>query len=537
MRRLTEVIGNETKESQESLMSSLFYAPCAHLEKGAVGQFSPGTAGGLNPGVGFESDSRVNPWDFIFTVEGALVFAAAAVRRHAQDRTAAFAFPFTTRTVGAGSGATAIPDEADSRAEFWAPLWSRATRLEEMLLLMSEGRAVVDGGPAHDGLDFARAAGQLGIARGVHTFQRHGFLMRAGKAYFATPLGRVRVRENPAHNLVSELDGGGWLSRARNTVRGKNAPSSLRAVGGSLDEALFRLAGDDSAEAVQEALIAVGALMLEAGRRSKLRESLPPPPRLSEEWVRVANDGSHEFALAAALASLDGASEAFRLPFRRHLAPLDWPKGRESWSGTTEAQALVVWSGRSLIRDMGLVLKRRLIEARGHNFFDHNNQPELPLHGWRSASLAAVAAFLAGRTDDSRTGALAAGLAWTQSHAERSSTVKREDALSFAYAALKPLFAPGGVGPTTEQKKLLDPLVLIRLIGAGRVTDAVTCAQAMAKGIGLPTPFAQCLPTSALDPARFAAALLFPIAPKAHERLIARAYPDLTKNEERDDAA
>lgn len=537
MRRLTEVIGNETKESQESLMSSLFYAPCAHLEKGAVGQFSPGTAGGLNAGVGFESDSRVNPWDFIFTVEGALVFAAAAVRRHAQDRTAAFAFPFTTRTVGAGSGATAIPDEADSRAEFWAPLWSRATRLEEMLLLMSEGRAVVDGGPAHDGLDFARAAGQLGIARGVHTFQRHGFLMRAGKAYFATPLGRVRVRENPRSYLVSELDGGGWLSRARNTVRGKNAPSSLRAVGGSLDEALFRLAGDDSAEAVQEALIAVGALMLEVGRRSKLRESLPPPPRLSEEWVRVANDGSHEFALAAALASLDGASEAFRLPFRRHLAPLDWPKGRESWSGTTEAQALVVWSGRSLIRDMGLVLKRRLIEARGHNFFDHNNQPELPLHGWRSASLAAVAAFLAGRTDDSRTGALAAGLAWTQSHAERSSTVKREDALSFAYAALKPLFAPGGVGPTTEQKKLLDPLVLIRLIGAGRVTDAVTCAQAMAKGIGLPTPFAQCLPTSALDPARFAAALLFPIAPKAHERLIARAYPDLTKKEEHDDAA
>ena len=126
-----------------------------HLEKGAVGQFSPGTAGGLNAGVGFESDSRVNPWDFVFTVEGALVFAAAAVRRHAQDRTAAFAFPFTTRTVGAGSGATAIPDEADSRAEFWAPLWSRATRLEEMLLLMSEGRAVVDGGPAHDGLDFA----------------------------------------------------------------------------------------------------------------------------------------------------------------------------------------------------------------------------------------------------------------------------------------------------------------------------------------------------------------------------------------------
>jgi len=540
MRRLTEVIGNGTGESQEVLMSSLFYAPCAHLEKGAVGQFSPGTAGGVNAGVGFESDSRVNPWDFIFTIEGALVFAAAAVRRHAQDRAAALAFPFTTRAVGAGSGATAFTDEADARAEFWAPLWSRATGLEETLLLMSEGRAVLDGGAARDGLDFARAVAQLGIARGIHAFQRHGFLMRAGKAYFATPLGRVRVRENPRASLVSELDANGWLSRTRNTVREKTAPASLGALGRRLDEALFRLAGDGSSEAVQDALIAVGALAFEVGRRPKLRQKekgLPPPPHLSDAWAQAADDGSHEFALAEALASLDATAEDFHMPFRCHLAPLDWPKGQESWSGKTEAQALVVWSGRDLIRDMGLVLERRLIEVQRHNFVDHNKQPELPLHGWRSAPLAAVAAFLAGRTDDSRIAALAAGLAWTRSHAERSSTVEREDALPFAYAALKPLFASEGVGPETGEKHLLGPLPLVRLIRADRATDAVTLAQRMARGAGLPAPFAQLDPTSPPDPDRLVAALLFPIASMAHDRLIARAYPDITKDEEKTHAA
>jgi CRISPR-associated protein Csx17 len=531
MRRLTQVISNTAEKSEEALRSSLFSTPCAHLEKGAVGQFSPGAAGGVNAGVGFDADSRVNPWDFILTVEGALVFAAAAARRHAQDRAAALAFPFTTRTVGAGSGATAFTDEADARAEFWAPLWSRATGLEETLLLMSEGRAVLDSGAARDGLDFARAVAQLGIARGIHTFQRHGFLMRAGKAYFATPLGRMRVRENPRASLVSELDANGWLSRARNTVRNKTAPASLGALGRRLDEALFRLAGDGSTEAVQEALIAVGTLALETGERPKLRESLPPPPRLSAEWAGAADDGSREFALAEALASLDAAAEDFRLPFRRHLGPLGWPKGREGWDDTTASKALAVWTGRDLVHDMAAVLERRLIEAQRRHFANQE-KAELPLRGWRAAPLAAVAAFLAGRTDDSRIAALAAGLAWARSRTGTSSGAEREDALPFAYAALKPLLAPEGVGLETGEKRLLVPLPLVRLIHGNRTEDAVKLAQRMARGAGLSAPFAQAEPAPLPNSARLAAALLFPIAPLAQGRLIARAYPDFTKDEE-----
>ncbi len=536
MRWVAQVISNTAQKSEEALRSSLFLVPCANLEKGAVGQFSPGAAGGVNAGVGFEADSLVNPWDFILTVEGALVLSAAATRRHAQDRAAALAFPFTTRTVGAGSGAAAFTDEADARAEFWAPLWSRATGLEETLLLMSEGRAVLDGNAARDGLDFARAAAQLGIARGIHAFQRHAFLMRAGRAYFATSLGRMPVRENPRASLISELDATGWLSRARNTVRNKTAPVSLGAVGRRLDEALFRLAGDGSPEAVQEALINVGALALETGRRLKFRESMSPPPRLSPEWGGAADDGSHEFALAEALASLDATAEGFRLPFRRHLVSLSPERLRDAWDDTTVSKTLVVWTGRDLIRDMASVLERRLIESQRHNFVNQGKS-ELPLRGWRAAPLSAVAAFLARRTDDSRIAALAAGLAWTIPRTGAPPSAPREDVLSFAYMAMKPLFGPDGVGANADAKRLADPLPLVRLISGGRVDDAITLAQRMARGAGLPVPFAQANPALPADSVRLVAALLFPVTDMAQARLIARAYPSPTKDEEEPDAA
>jgi CRISPR-associated protein Csx17 len=552
MRRLCHVIDNTGEISGAVLQSALFSAPSASLERGAVGQFSPGTAGGVNAGLGFEAESRVNPWDFILTVEGALSFAAASVRRHAQDRGAALAFPFTTRAVGAGSGSASFADEADARAEFWAPLWSRASGLDELLLLMSEGRAVLEASAARDALDFARATAQLGIARGIDAFQRHGFLMRAGKAYFATPLGRVRVRENRPASLIADLDERGWLSRVRGAVRDNNAPGSLLRLGCQLDEALFRLAVDDSGASVQDALIAIGALTLEAGRRPKLRETVPPP-RLSVHWVEAAGKGdeSHEFALAVALASIDATTKAssgeqgFDLPFRRHLGPLSPGPHQDSWNVTTESYALAEWSGRDLARDMSAVLERRLLEAQRRQFLRDNTR-ELPLRGRRAAPLAAVAAFLAGRTDDARIASLSIGLAWARFPARTQSSVERDDVLPFAFAALRPLFDSKGVATARpsrkgsrrygnddeRSRKVVDVLPLLRLVRAGRVDEAVGRAQGIARGAGLAATFAALPSRCVLDPSRLAAVLLAPLSDADIETLAWRAYPGLTQDEE-----
>ena len=527
--------GEPLKNTMALIRESLGFDIVPSLRTNNLGQYDP-AGGGENITSGFKGEQPFNPIDFILLLEGAVLFSGAATRRLGSSQTQS-GFPFTVGALTAGSGATASADDKGF-TEFWAPIWTRPVCLIELSTFLTEGRTTVGQETAKDALEFAVALSTLGSQRGVTEYQRFALLQREPQnPKKATPIGRVHVRENPRASLVSELDAAGWLSRARRVMRGETLkkrdkkskpPPSLLKIGRNLDEALFRLTGDSSAESVQEALMAFGALMLEVARRPKLRDAkedgLRPPPLLSKEWAEAADDGSHEFVLAAVLASLDATGD-IRLPFRRHLAPLD---GSKSWSETTEAQVLAVWTGRSLVRDTALVLERRLIEAQRHSF-SNREKAELPLRGWRAAPLAAVAAFLAGRTDDARIAALAVGLAWCRT-GRHSNPVTREDALPFAYAALKPLFAPEGVGPAeVNEKKRIDPLPLVRLIRAGRVGDAIRHAQIVAQGAGLPAPFIKREPAPPLDPDRLTAALLFPIAPKAYERLIERAYPDLQK--------
>jgi CRISPR-associated protein Csx17 len=469
------------------------------------------------------------------------LFAGATTRRLGANE-ARLSFPFTVTALTAGSGATASTDD-QNLAEFWAPLWTRAIGLTELRSFLAEGRATLTDRAARDGLEFAVAVSTLGAQRGVPEYQRFALLQREPRnPKKATPLGRVRARENPKASLVSEL-ADRWLPRARNAVRARTSPAGLKATGRRLDEALFRLAGNDAFEAAQEALIALGALMLEIGRRPKMRESVPPAPRLSRDWIAAADDGSHEFALAAALASLDANTEGgFRLPFRRHLGPLGWPNGREAWVDSSEAQVLAVWTGRGLLRDMAAVCERRLVEAQRRTFIrqdepEQRANPELPLRGRRTASLRSVAAFLAGSTDDARIAALAAGLAWARAAGPASAVPAREHVLPFAYAALKPLFEPSGVGPDPGERRTIDPLPLVRLLRGGRVDDAVTFAQRLARGANLPAPFAHRDSGPAIGAVRVLAALLFPIAPMAQQRLLGRAYPNLARTGEETDAA
>lgn len=533
--------------TEASLAASMFADTVQASGGTAISQFAPSAIDAPNSAVGFGGASSGNAWDAVFSIEGALVMSTALARRIDAEGEGAASFPFMIArrgVFGAGAGNVAPADE-NARGEFWAPLWSRPAGLGELTALFREGRAVVDRKIANDALDFAQALGRLGVDRGIEQFERYAFEQRYGNMHLGVPLGRRNVTRNPNADLIAEITASGWLNRARSAVQGKGAPAGMLALGRGLNDELFRLAGDASSEAVQKALIAIGALAFETGRRPKLRESLPPP-FLSLEWTKAADDRSHEFALAAALASLDAATtdESFSMPFRRHLAPLGRAKGRDVWDDTTEAHALAVWTGRNLVRDMGRVLERRLIEAQRKVFVrrvgsDKPPEPELPLHGRRTAPLSAVAAFLEGCTDDDRIAALATGLAWVawaRTSAPTSESLAREDALPFAYAALKPLFTHSGIENETG-RRLVDPLPLVRLLRAGRGDEAAGLAQRMARGAGLPTPFASRSQIATPMSERLAAALLFPLAPMAVERLIARAYPEMNPEGGNTDAA
>ena len=119
MQRLLEVIdesaGAARPGADDSLNSALFGAPCNLLSESAIGQFAPGSAGGPNASSGFEGGARTNAWDFILMLEGAVLFAASAVRRLEFGDRAILSAPFVVRSRMGTEGAASAGDDNDSR--------------------------------------------------------------------------------------------------------------------------------------------------------------------------------------------------------------------------------------------------------------------------------------------------------------------------------------------------------------------------------------------------------------------------------------
>lgn len=581
---LVELIDFETGAAKPGACELFGAAVLGHARpfatSGAISQFASANSGGLNAGSGFNGASTGNLWDIVLGIEGSLLMSSSAARRLGAGSASGGAFPFTMPRGGAlsaGAGSVGIADEATARGEFWAPMWSRPTGLDELAALFREGRAVIKRRGARNSVDFARAVAHFGVSRGLDRFDRHAFEQRNGSMYVEVSLPRPDVPDRPMPDLIADLDHGRWLDSVRAALREKKSAATLQAVGRRLDDALYRLAGDVSSEAVQEALIAVGMVALECARRPRLRSAdedrrtLNPPPRLSAQWRSRADDQSAEFRLAAALAGLMSESlpsetgDVSRMPFRAHLAPLAVGRKSDQWGKGTAAEALVVWSGRDLRRDVAAMLERRLIESKRIRFVRRipgaNIKIELPLNGWPRAPLWAVTAFLAGDVDADRIAALAAGLAWvrpepfsdTAARPERAdSKTLREHGVPYEYAAIKALMRPGGVltssavhallqrdgdAPPMPQLsgRLIDPSAMVRLVIAGRGADAIRVARALAAGAQLRTPFPSS--GSQIATAGLAAALAFPISDRATAILTDRAFPDFSRSKDRTDAS
>jgi CRISPR-associated protein Csx17 len=81
------------------------------LQKDSIlGQFDPGA-----------SDRPVNPWDYVLMIEGAILFAASAVKRHEAAVNGVLSYPFSVRSAGVGYGSAASADEDSGRAELSGP--------------------------------------------------------------------------------------------------------------------------------------------------------------------------------------------------------------------------------------------------------------------------------------------------------------------------------------------------------------------------------------------------------------------------------
>ena len=517
-------------------------------EHGSMGQFSPGQ-GGPNATTGYEGYNPLNAWDVVLAMEGTLTFAGALTRRWGATSGSRAAFPFTFEPTGAGTGSLSSEDPNRPRGEVWTPVWSKPATFSEAAAIFAEGRLTLGEHLARTGLDAARSVARIGVARGIAGFERYSIVQPDGKMpYQATPLGRFDTPDRPRRDLIADLEAGDWLGRARRLVGNrKTAPARARQTMRRLEDAFFEMtAANRASEGTRNALMALGGVVAWLGSNPNARKDLKPPPPLSGDWIREADDGSAEFRVAAALATLglptppraapgsaaEGAqarqpagngtdddssskpnaketaveaSEQSRsiasAPMAAHLAPIDERKffyrrnlsTRREWAG--DAPPTVVWSAGPLVPNLIAVLERRLVEASTRGLDDK------PLSGSTAARLADVAAFLSADFNDARCAALLAGLVWARPARLRTSAAQTDaSAVPFAYAALKPLFTPnhalraaGALPPTARMP--VPPGLITRLRAGGnardgRATDAaVRNAFGRARASGLPTPF------------------------------------------------
>lgn len=549
--------GAPTPSSEGLLRAALVNESVQGLSSYPTGQFAPGAAGGANAtSDGYGGDPHTNPWDFVLAMEGAVLFAGGATRRHQGATESGASFPFTVRTTAAGWGGLVDADRDNVRAEFWAPLWSRPTGCDELGALLKEGRATLHGRTARDGLDFARAAATLGTSRGVTEFQRYGFAKRQGNMYLAAPLG---IRRTASHapetaELINDLDAGGWLRNVRRLAQDKKAPARARQIMKRFQDCLFALTDAQATPlTVQNTLETLGEVVDWLSTSPEAKASSRPPPLLRPAWLRRGDDGSAEFRTAAALASL-GLPPASRpnpgavtatsdappsvpasmAAYRAPVDPATITKRFREWDVGGERSG-AVWGARSLVANLVAILERSSVTST----------VERLLMAAAPTRQDVITRFLAPDFNDRRCARLLGGLVWA-----RPTLLPRsggDDSVSppFAYVALKLLFAPSPVVGAIvrpvddgQVRRIPVPPGLVAGLRRGDVNGAVRSALGRALASGLASPFARrgSRPTTAYGAGvagpRLAAALLIPIRDDQLRTLLARAYPTSKEDED-----
>lgn len=553
MQRLSELFdmnsnsGEPKKEERRAaLLQSLFAknVPGSLTAKAKIGQFFPGSAGGVNTASGFEGKATVNLWDFVLMLEGAMVFASASVKRLGGHSSGKLAYPFCVQQSSAGYASASGSDEADSRPEMWMPLWNQPATLGELSAVFGEGRAQVGRRAARNGVDFARAAVTVGVDRGIAQFQRYGFLKRNGKYYFATPLDRIKVQPNPKANLLSKMDL--WLSKLRAKAGpAKQAPVSITRSLLHIESRIFNLCKEGTTQRMQDLLIALGQCeralsysvkwALEAGIR-------PLAGTLSLNWLREANTDTSEFRLAHSLASTSIRFDKNKgFAFVQFMEPLD----SEAESKTTRSPKLkeplkpkkgfdwnkkhdpdVQWSRKDLAGNLNKVFSRQLVKI------SQGDGGEFPTVYAAPAPLVDVVAFIEGRVDDALIEKLVWGLSLinfnydsrnpsSPSQSEQNTAKATGNELPPAiYSLMKLCFLPANLpGDVALDSKIpVQPQIHRQAALAANAEKASKLAARRLLASGHPT-LVQKLNGARETTIRSAAALLFPISNSAIRKI------------------
>ena len=319
--RLLDII--DTEKSAAMARDLLTGTEVEQLASAAIGQFDPASAGGPGSSKFGAADSLVNPWGYVLFVEGALMFAASAVRRN-QFAAGRAAIPFTVSASPDGSDSGAANEE--SRGELWAPQWSRELAYPEIRQLFGEARASWRGRQARRATDFYAATRTLGVARGIDRFTRFGLQRRNGLAFAAVPLATVDVRANPDVALAADLED--WASRFSG-----DTPAAVGEAARRFQCAHLKYVRDGGQDRLVHMLAALTALERAVGRSGRTRENVPVrrPPNAGKFLQVLAAAPAPELRVAVGLASATD--------LRRLFLPID-QNGR--WSPSPVIPGFIV---------------------------------------------------------------------------------------------------------------------------------------------------------------------------------------------------
>lgn len=506
---IEEVTENQFVQTRKQIRSALFADSVATVKKEIVGQFYPAGSGGANASQGVSGSPMINPWDFVLGIEGTLILASATVRQLAAGTRTKASFPFTVRSSKVGYGTAA--DEEDVKAELWLPLWSRMSSYKEVSHIFKEGRVQFsyEKRGVRNGFDFARAVSELGVDRGINSFQRYIFTKRFGKNYLAVSLNTFEVKERPLVALIHEIDRYRWLDNfTRATSDEKKTPPRFVRARKQIEETIFKLCTRGEREDLRETLIALGVAEAELANGENFRDEkfVRPLTGLSLRWLFECDDKTNEFKIATALAAINGESKVGS--FRSNIEPFD--QSTRHWSKNSNS---FVWSSAAFEENLTSVLQRRSIDARMHSL----SHP--PLSSSRFASLNAVAAFLNHETDDEKIEDYLHALVlidWAKDNKPFESIKETRyvpSTLPRAYALLKLLFLPEGKlqrKPNGETIIIKHEPTIVPLLRAGRIDDVLDVATRRLKASGV-MPLTKDFYVPSEDGARLAASLLIPI--------------------------
>ena len=101
----------DRNDSKQWLAAALFADTLSNWASRRSANSIPEASAGPTVRKGFEADSRVNPWDFVLMIEGALLFAGSVARRLGANTRIGAVFPFCVESVAVGYGSATASEE------------------------------------------------------------------------------------------------------------------------------------------------------------------------------------------------------------------------------------------------------------------------------------------------------------------------------------------------------------------------------------------------------------------------------------------